>query len=201
MREFMKQSEVVDEFISFLENSGVLGRYKELIESRVTHSSNKYSDMLRESSDIGEYLHKLTDSDDIINLEFVTSTPSSRDNHNIDDEETRSLFAISDMFTARFNKDHKEEIMDTIGKARKLLIRFLKENERKTIIDYYGSTENAMKEINKFGKTAPLFGNIPFVVVLPLFGIKHDQYETDNWKRINKKFKKYYIENIKNGND
>ena len=105
------------------------------------------------------------------------------------------------MFITQFNKDHKEEIIETIGKARKLLIRYIKENERKKIIDYYGSTANAMKDINKFGTNGQLLSDIPFTVVLPLFGIQHGQSEIEAWSRINKKFKKYYIENIKNGND
>ena len=200
MKEFMTQSEVVNEFVSFLTTNGLLEKYKELIESRVSHSSNKYLDMLRESNDIGEYLHKLTDSDEIIDLKFITSTPNSRCK-DIDCEETSSFFAISEMFITQFNKDHKEEIIDTIGKARKLLIRYIKENERKKIIEYYGSTENAMKDINKFGTKGQLLSDIPFTVVLPLFGIQHRQSEIEAWSRINKKFKKYYIENIKNGND
>ena len=64
----MTQSEVVNEFVSFITDNGLLEKYQELIESRVSDSSNKYLDMLRESSDIGEYLHKLTDSDEIIDL-------------------------------------------------------------------------------------------------------------------------------------
>ena len=196
----MTQSEVVNEFVSFITANGLLEKYQELIESRVSDSSNKYLDMLRESSDIGEYLHKLTDSDEIIDLKFITSTPNSRCK-DIDFEETSSFFAISEMFITQFNTDHKEEIIDTIGKARKLLIRYIKENERKKIIDYYGSAENAMKDINKFGTNGQLLSDIPFTIVLPLFGFQHNQYEFDEWSRINKKFKKYYIENIKNGND
>ena len=196
----MTQSEVVNEFVSFITANGLLEKYQELIESRVSDSSNKYLDMLRESSDIGEYLHKLTDSDEIIDLKFITSTPNSRCK-DIDFEETSSFFAISKMFITQFNKDHKEEIIDTIVKARKLLIRYIKENERKKIIDYYGSAENAMKDINKFGTNGQLLSDIPFTIVLPLFGFQHNQHEFDEWSRINKKFKKYYIENIKNGND
>ena len=57
-----------------------------------------------ESNDIGEYLHKLTDSDEIIDLKFITSTPNSRCK-DIDCEETSSFFAISEMFITQFNKD------------------------------------------------------------------------------------------------
>ena len=184
----MTQSEVVNEFVSFITANGLLEKYQELIESRVSDSSNKYLDMLRESNDIGEYLHKLTDSDEIIDLKFITSTPNSRCK-DIDFEETSSFFAISEMFITQFNKDHKEEIIDTIGKARKLLIRYIKENERKKIIDYYGSTENAMKDINKFGTNGQLLSDIPFTIVLPLFGFQHNQHEFDEWSMINKKFK------------
>ena len=74
----MTQSEVVNECVAFLTTNGLLEKYKDLIESRVSHSSNKYLDMLRESNDIAEYLHKLTDSDEIIELIFITSTPNSR---------------------------------------------------------------------------------------------------------------------------
>ena len=200
MREFMTQSEVVNEFVSFITTNGLLEKYQELIESRVSDSSNKYLNMLRESSDIGVYLHKLADSDEIINFKFITSTPNSRGKV-VDCEETSSFFAISDMFTTQFNKDHKEEIIDTIEKARKLLIRYIKENERKKIIDYYGSAENAMKDINKFRMMGQLVIDIPFTVVLPLFGIQHSQSEIQAWCRINRNFKKYYIENIRNGNE
>lgn len=196
----MTQSEVVNEFVSFITTNGLLEKYQELIESRVLDSSNKYLNMLRESSDIGVYLHKLADSDEIINFKFITSTPNSRGKV-VDCEETSSFFAISDMFTTQFNKDHKEEIIGTIEKARKLLIRYIKENERKKIIDYYGSAENAMKDINKFCMMGQLVNDIPFTVVLPLFGIQHSQYEIEAWSRINKGFKKYYIENIRNENE
>ena len=200
MREFMTQSEVVNEFVSFITTNGLLEKYQELIESRVSGSSNKYLNMLRESSDIGVYLHKLADSDEIINFKFITSTPNSRGKV-VDCEETSSFFAISDMFTTQFNKDHKEEIIDTIEKARKLLIRYIKENERKKIIDYYGSAENAMKDINKFGMVGQLVIDIPFTVALPLFGIQHSQSEIQAWSKINRNFKKYYIENIRNENE
>lgn len=200
MREFMKQSEVVNEFVSFITANGLLEKYQELIESRVSDSSNKYLDMLRESSDIGAYLHKLADSDEIINFKFITSTPNSRGKV-VDCEETSSFFAISGMFTTQFNKDHKEEIIDTIEKARKLLIRYIKENEKKKIIDYYGSAENAMKDINKFGMVGQLVIDIPFTVALPLFGIQHNQSEIQAWSKINRNFKKYYIENIRNENE
>ena len=200
MREFMTQSEVVNEFVSFITTNGLLEKYQELIESRVSDSSNKYLNMLRESSDIGVYLHKLADSDEIINFKFITSTPNSRGKV-VDCEETSSFFATSDMFTTQFNKDHKEEIIDTIEKARKLLIRYIKENERKKIIDYYGSAENAMKDINKFRMMGQLVIDIPFTVVLPLFGIQHSQSEIQAWSKINRNFKKYYIENIRNENE
>ena len=51
----MTQSEVVNEFVSFITANGLLEKYQELIESRVSDSSNKYLHMLRESSDLGEY--------------------------------------------------------------------------------------------------------------------------------------------------
>lgn len=68
-------------------------------------------------------------------------------------------------------------------------------------IKYIMEMSKKDKIINKFGTNGQLLSDIPFTIVLPLFGFQHNQHEFDEWSRINKKFKKYYIENIKNGND
>lgn len=197
MREFIKQSEVVDEFVKFLGDKSLTCQYNRLIGERIAVSDKNLPQNVayRNSNGIEEYLHKTNDNKRIIDIEMSSSTmyyetliDSSMDNNII------HINNINNDFGIYFNDKYNDKIQDALDCGRKMLVRFIKEKYMKYFIEYDGMTKYELrKQIFSVSGEMPLYWSVPFTVVIPFF---NEMPYTEELVKFRDEFSAYYTNNI-----
>ena len=130
MREFITQIGVIEEFIKYINNHE---NEKKNYEDELNEYCNDPSDIptwngkkfIECNKDIDKYLHLMASKESIINLDFLfkyDTSPNPR---------ATMLFPIMDSFFKVFDKIYHDDIMKQVEVGKKLLIRYLREQNIK----------------------------------------------------------------------
>lgn len=196
MKEFITQRELVDEFIGFLTDKGLLDKYREMLCERIDDS---YPDephvlLFNESDTIEEYIHKVNDGKPILDIDIALMTSDIQTKRYPSLKNIQNILRISNNFEHFFRCKYEKEISAMLENGKKLLIRFLKSNEMKFTIERLVKDMDALSAIMT-PKTL-LYKNVPSTIFSPMFNKVSNQGEFDIVMDVKSDFINYYIEHM-----
>lgn len=195
MKEFMKQTDVASEFLSFLREVNLYGVYldglkKECYENGFGAKANHMRIFAEVKQNLEDYMLLLSEKEPIINLRLpieyrILSVP------------TPSIYSLYGNFEKWFNTKYKDEIRKQKIIVGKLLLRYLKDN--KMLMGYNASKEKkdeSVTFVNVFDKrideSLDLFSTFPQWVGISTYKILGFKTVA----KISDDFRNYYIKMV-----
>ena len=195
MKEFMKQTDVASEFLSFLREVNLYGVYldglkKECYENGFGAKANHMRIFAEVKQNLEGYMLLLSEKEPIINLRLpieyrILSVP------------TPSIYSLYGNFEKWFNTKYKDEIRKQKIIVGKLLLRYLKDN--KMLMGYNASKEKkdeSVTFVNIFDKrideSLDLFSTFPQWVGISTYKILGFKTVA----KISDDFRNYYIKMV-----
>ena len=165
MREFMTQIAVIEEFIKYINGHE---NEKKDYEDELNEYCNDPLDIptwngkkfIECGKDLDKYLHLMASNDTIINLDFLFKYDTSPNPRAI------MIFPIMDNFLKAFDDIYHNDIMKQVEVGKKLLIRYLKEQNIKV-----NKSEMVAALNERLNNMSMLTSTIPYYVITTVIDI------------------------------
>lgn len=195
MKEFMKQTDVASEFLSFLREVNLYDAYldglkKECYEIGFGTKANHMRIFAEVKQNLEDYMLLLSEKEPIINLRLpieyrILSVPMP------------SIYSLYGNFEKWFNTKYKDEIRKQKIIVGKLLLRYLKDN--KMLMGYNASKEKKDESVTfvnvfdkKIDESLDLFSTFPQWVGISTYKI----LGVKTMAKISNDFRNYYIKMV-----
>lgn len=195
MKEFMKQTDVASEFLSFLREVNLYDAYldglkKECDEIGFGTKANHMRIFAEVKQNLEDYMLLLSEKEPIINLRLpieyrILSVPMP------------SIYSLYGNFEKWFNTKYKDEIRKQKIIVGKLLLRYLKDN--KMLMGYNASKEKKDESVTfvnvfdkKIDESLDLFSTFPQWVGISTYKI----LGVKTMAKISNDFRNYYIKMV-----
>ena len=195
MKEFMKQTDVASEFLSFLREVNLYDVYldgikKECYEIGFGTNANHMRIFAEVKQNLEDYMLLLSEKEPIINLRLpieyrILSVPMP------------SIYSLYGNFEKWFNTKYKDEIRKQKIIGGKLLLRYMKDN--KMLIGYNeskGKKDESVTFVNVFGKNVDespdLFSTFPQWTGIGTYKV----FGFNTVVKISNDFRNYYIKMV-----
>mgnify|MGYP003532480866 FL=1 len=165
MREFMTQIAVIEEFIKYInghenEKKDYEDELNEYCNDPLDIPTWKGKKFIECGKDLDKYLHLMASNDTIINLDFLFKYDTSPNPRAI------MIFPIMDNFLKAFDGIYHNDIMKQVEVGKKLLIRYLKEQNIKV-----NKSEMVAALNERLNYMSMLTSTIPYYVITTVIDI------------------------------
>lgn len=159
MREFITQIDVIEEFIKYInghenEKKDYEDELNEYCNDPLDIPTWKGKKFIECGKDLDKYLHLMASKDTIINLDFLFKYDTSPNPSAI------MIFPIMDNFLKAFDGIYHNDIMKQVEVGKKLLIRYLKEQNIKV-----NKSEMVAALNERLNDMSMLTSTIPYYVI------------------------------------